>query len=156
MRGQGDNLMKRNASIILALLLCVCGISSAQTSLSHLRSWTGKYPTQRQGKVTTRFFQLPQIRQPLSRLLSRKDFNLLTRQYEVETPIKEIGDFLVVKVCRAHNCSEEQAGFAINLISGTIYVRMYANDETRWFGSKGQYTDAPQEVREYLDDFSAN
>lgn len=155
MRRTGDILMKRSVLIMLAVFLCCSGITSAQNRLGHLSSWAGRYPTYRQGKVTKRFLQLPEIRRPLLKLLSKSDFNLLTRGYAVETPIKQIGDFLALKVCRAHNCSAEQASFAINLLSGTIYVRMFADEKTRWFSSRGKYTDTPQSVQDYLDDFSA-
>ena len=148
--------MRQRAFVTIALLLCCSVMVSAQDRLDHLRSWTGKYPTFRHGKFTKSFFRLPEIRQPLSRLLKTSDYILLTRNYKVETPIKQVSDFLVVKVCRAHNCSDEQAGFAINLKSGTIYVRMYADEMTRWFSSHGKYTDMPQDAQDYLNDFSAN
>src|ERR1051326_4728019 len=117
--------MKRTNLIALMLLLfCLSGIVVAQGNLENLRRWVGKYPTLRHGKVTTSFFKLPDIQTPLLKLLSRRDYNLLTHEYGVETPIKQIGDFLAVKVCRAHNCDEEQAGFAIDLRTGFIFVRM--------------------------------
>ena len=149
--------MKRRNLIALALLLLFSfgGMSVAQNNLAHLRSWAGKYPTYKRGKVTTKFFGLPEIRQPLMSLLSRGDFNLLTREYAVETPIKQIGDYLAVKVCRPHNCSDETGGFAINLRTGFIYVRLQNGQEVRSFGSKGDYTDLPQSVQNYLNDFAA-
>ena len=148
--------MKRKNFIALALLLfCLSGAAQAQGNLGRLRSWAGKYPTNKRGRVTTRFFAEPAVRQPLLRLLSRTDFNLLTREYQVETPIKQIGNYLAVKVCRQHNCDDEQAGFAINLRTGLIYVRMKNGDNIRWFGSNGQYTDLAQEVQDYLSDFAA-
>lgn len=147
--------MKRNRLIALTILIfSLSGVSSAQ-SLERLRSWVGKYPTDKHGRVTRRFFGQPQVQQPLMKLLSRKDYNLLTNAYAVETPIKEIGDYLAVKVCRPHNCDDEQAGFAINLRTGLIYVRMKNGTEVRWFGSKGDYTDLSQEVQDYLGDFAA-
>jgi hypothetical protein len=148
--------MKRKSLIALALLLFTFGgVGLAQNNLGRLRSWAGKYPTNKQGRVTTRFFAQPEIRQPLLKLLSRADFNLLTSGYQVETPIKQIGDYLAVKVCRQHNCDDEQAGFAINLRTGLIYVRMKNGQEVRSFGSNGSYTDLAQEVQDYLSDFSA-
>lgn len=148
--------MKRKTLAVLALLLCCSGLIVAQTRLGHLRSWAGKYPTERKGKATKRFFLLPEIQTPLSKLLSRKDLRLLTREYEVESPIKQVGDYLVARVCRQHNCDSEQAGFVINLSNGYIYVRMYEDGKVRWFSSKGKYTDLPQDVQAYLNDFSAN
>ena len=150
--------MKRKKLIAPALLIIIFsfgGALAAQSNLVHLRSWAGKYPTNRRGRVTTSFFKLPEIRQPLLSLLSRADFNLLTREYQVETPIKQIGAYLAVKVCRQHACDTDNAAFAINLRTGFIYVKLYANQESRWFGSKGDYTDLPRNVLDFLNDFSA-
>ena len=149
--------MKRKTLSALALLFILGfgGAALAQNRLGHLRSWVGKYPTNKRGRVTTRFFAQPEIRQPLMKLLSRSDFNLLTRDFQVETPVKQIGDYLAVKVCRPHNCSDEQGGFAINLTSGLIYVRMKNGPEVRWFGSNGNYTDLAPEVQDYLSDFGS-
>jgi hypothetical protein len=148
--------MKRKNLMALALLLfCFSGVTNAQGGLGQLRSWAGRYPTHKAGRVTRRFFQLPAVRQPLLALLSRADFNLLTREYGVETPIKQIGDFLAVKVCRAHACDTDQAGFAINLRTGFVYVRMEEGQTTRWFSTRDTYKELPQTVQEFLNDFSA-
>src|SRR5260370_40407751 len=93
------------------MLLCFSSVAVAQNSLGHLKSWAGKYPTEKKGRVTTKFFGLPEIRAPLLRLLSRADFDLLTKEDTVEAPIKLIGDSLAVKAWRPHNCAGEQAGF---------------------------------------------
>jgi len=148
--------MKRKTLIVMATLFLLSFSSAvvAQLNLNHLKSWAGKYPTERKGRVTTRFFGLPEIRTPLSRLLSRADFNLLTKEYSVESPIKQVGDYLVAKVCMPHNCGEEQAGFAINLRTGVIYVRMQDAEKERWFASKGNDKDLPRAVRDSMGDFS--
>lgn len=150
------NSMKRNNLIAVILLLCCfSGAVAAQGRLNHLRSWAGRYPTHKTGRITRNFFQLPQIRRPLLALLTRTDFNLLTREYAVETPIKQIGNFLAVKVCRPHACDTDQAGFAINLRTGFTYVRMQEGQTVRWFSSRDTYKELPQSVQEYLTDFSA-
>jgi hypothetical protein len=149
--------MTRKNLIALALLLCCMGsgVARAQSGLAHLQSWAGKYPTHRAGRITRKFFQLPEIRRPLSALLSRQDFNLLTRDYGIETPIKQLGNFLAVKVCRQHACDTDQAGFAINLRTGFIYVRMQEGQTTRWFSTRDTYKELPPNVQEFLNDFSA-
>jgi hypothetical protein len=149
--------MKRKHLLALLLLICCFGDAAvgAQGGLNHLRSWTGRYPTHKAGRVTRKFFQVLAVRRPLVTLLSRADFNLLTRTYSVETPIKRIGDFLAVKVCRPHACDVDQAGFAINLTNGFIYVRMQEGQTVRWFSSRDTYRELPQSVQEYLTDFSA-
>jgi hypothetical protein len=148
--------MKRKSLITLALVLCSFGsAAAAQGQLSHLRSWAGRYPTHKTGRVTRHFFRLPAVKRPLSKLLSRTDFNLLTREYQIETPIKRIGDFLAVKVCRQHACDTDQAGFAINLRTGFVYVWMQEGQTVRWFSTRDTYKELPQNVQEYLTDFSA-
>src|SRR5262245_43097284 len=94
---------------LIALLACIalCFASAiAQTNLARLKSWEGKYPTEKKGRVTHRFFSEPQIRSSLAKLLSQEDFELLTREYAVETPVMSSGDYLTVKVCKPHMCFE--------------------------------------------------
>jgi hypothetical protein len=146
--------MKRRMQIGLITCLLLCFTSAiAQTNLARLRAWEGKYPTERKRRVTRRFFSDPAIRKSLVKLLSRNDFALLTKAYSVETPIMGAGDYLTVKVCRPHMCPE-QAAFAINLSTGAVYVRMAIDENARWFSSKGNASDLPQNVRDYMEDFS--
>jgi hypothetical protein len=147
-------MTRKNPMVLMAVLvLCLSTTAVAQDRLGHLKSWAGKYPTEKKGRVTTSFFGQPEIRTPLVRLLSRADLNLLTKEYAVEAPIKLIGDYLAVKVCKPHDCADEQAGFAINLNTGVIYVRMQAEEDVRWFASKGKATDLPKEVQDDIGDF---
>jgi len=153
----GEILMIRKSQILLGVILLLCGsmVALAQGPVDHLKKWEGKYPTTKKGRVTTRFFAEPAIRTSLLKLLNSDDYNLLTKEYAVETPVKKIGDYLVVKVCKPHMCFE-QASFAIDLTTGNIFVRM-ALDETpdRWLASKGSATDLPADVKGYMEDFSA-
>lgn len=146
--------MKRRLQFGLAACLLLIATSAiAQSNLAHLKSWEGKYPTEKKGRVTRRFFSDSAIRSRLPVALSRADINLLTREYSVETPVMRSGDYLTVKVCRPHNCSE-QAAFAINLATGVVYVRMAIDENARWFSTKGSESDLPRNVREYMEDFS--
>jgi hypothetical protein len=146
--------MKRRIQIGLAACLSLCFSSViAQSNLTRLKSWEGKYPTEKKGRVTRRFFSDLAVRNSLTRLLSREDLTLLTKDYSVETPIMLAGDYLTVKVCRPHNCPE-QAAFAMNLTTGVVYVRMAVDENAKWFSSKGNESALPQNVREYMEDFS--
>lgn len=146
--------MKRRIRIVLAACLLLSFTSAiAQSNLTRLRTWEGKYPTEKKGRVARRFFSDVAVRSSLAKLLSRGDFALLTKEYSVETPIMLAGDYLTVKVCRPHNCPE-QAAFAMNLATGVVYVRMALDENARWFSSKGNESDLPQNVREYMEDFS--
>ena len=141
-------------SLSLCLISALCFTSAiAQTNLARLKAWEGKYPTEKKGRVTRRFFSDAAIRNSLAKLLSREDFALLTKEYSVETPIMRAGDYLTVKVCRPHLCPE-QAAFAINLTTGVVYVRMAIDENAKWFSSKGNESDLPRNVRDYMEDFS--
>jgi hypothetical protein len=119
-----------------------------------LKSWDGK-PTQEvdeKGKVTSDFFALPEIRTPLQRLLSPRDYNLVIKTYSVGAPLKLMGDFLGTSMCRPHNCGDERAGLVINLSTDVIYVRMQKGTRERWIVSKGKASDLPREVQDYIGD----
>ena len=145
--------MNRKLIGLLACIALTLATAIAQTNLARLKSWDGKYPTEKRGKITHRLFGEPEIRTSLAKLLSKEDFDLLTKEYAVETPVVLGGDYLTVKVCKPHMCFEWGA-FAINLATGTIYVRMATDESSRWFSSKGNQSDLPRNVREYMEDFS--
>jgi hypothetical protein len=141
---------------LIGLFVCIvfCFTSAiGQNNLARLKSWDGKYPTEKKGRVTRRLFSEPEIRTALAKLLNKEDFDLLTKEYAVETPVMLSRDYLTVKVCKPHMCFENGA-FAINLATGVIYVRMANDESARWFSSKGDQSDLPRNVREYMEDFS--
>src|SRR5215471_15577298 len=141
---------------LIGLLACValcCASAIAQNNLARLKSWDGKYPTEKRGRVTHRFFSEPEISTSLAKLLSKEDFDSLTKEYAVETPVMLSGDYLTVKVCKPH-MSFEYGSFAINLANGVIYVQMATDESSRWFSSKGNQSDLPRNIREYMEDFS--
>jgi|RhiMethySRZTD1v2_1073278.scaffolds.fasta_scaffold861672_1 hypothetical protein len=143
-----NQLIGRMACIVLCFASVI-----AQNNLARLKAWEGKYPTEKKGRVTRRFFSEPEVRTSLTKLLSKEDFDLLTKEYAVETPVMLSGDYLTVKVCKPHMCFEYGA-FTINLATATIYVRMADDENSRWFSSKGNQSDLPRNVREYMEDFS--
>jgi hypothetical protein len=49
--------MKLRKQIGLMTLLLLCFTSAiAQTNLTRLKAWEGKYPTEKKGRITRRFF----------------------------------------------------------------------------------------------------
>lgn len=145
--------MDRKQIGLMACIALFAASAIGQNNLARLKSWEGKYPTEKKGRVTHRFFSEPEIRSSLAKLLTQEDLVLVTKEYAVETPVMLSGDYLTVKVCRPHMCFE-QAAFTINLVTGVIYVRMANDESARWFSSKGTQSDLPQKVREYMEDFS--
>jgi hypothetical protein len=145
-------MKQKPIGLIACIILCFASVI-AQNNLARLKAWDGKYPTEKRGRVTHRLFSEPEIRASLAKLLSKDDFDLLTKEYAVETPVILSGDYLTVKVCKPHMCFE-WASFAINLATGVTYVRMANDESAKWFSSKGNQSDLPRGVREYMEDFS--
>jgi hypothetical protein len=128
--------------------------------LDSLGSWAGKYPTDETHRPPHHFFQLPGIRRPLLKLLSRRDFNRLTGDYKVESPIELVDGYLVATMCLPHLCDTEHALFAANLHDGSMYVGFYqleipdysslevdhSKGETRWFSTRGDWKNLPRAV----------
>ncbi|MDX2043943.1 MAG: hypothetical protein SF097_22200 [Acidobacteriota bacterium] len=117
---------------ILFLMICACCLYSfaiAQWKLEHLKKWAGEYPTY--GKKYGNFFRLPEIEQPLKKLLTKKDFLLLTKGHKKEMPIDFGGEHLNVEVCGANDCAGccRKVRLRINLKSGSLEVTFYEDGQ---------------------------
>jgi len=147
--------MRRKYLITLPLLLlCFSTAMFAQDKLGQLKSWDGKTTQEldAKGNVTADFFTLPEVRTPLKRLLTPRDYNLVTKGYSVGSPFKLMGEYLATSMCRPHNCGDERAGLAINLRTGDMYVRMQNGSKERWIVSAGKASDLPKEVQDFIGD----
>src|SRR4030095_17135546 len=80
--------------LILLITFSFCALVSvnAQDKLGNLKEWVGKYPTYNDTKPHREFLKLPEVRQPLLNLLSKKDHRFLTVECGKEVPIEMIGD----------------------------------------------------------------
>ncbi len=136
------------------ILLCVSLPISAQGKLSHLKPWEGKYPRPEFGKGAGRkpsknFFALPEINQPLRKLLPKSDYQFLTRTHTKETPIARSGDYLKIFVCALPDSGcYQNTLLVINLIDGAMYVAFDLSAASpRYYSTKGQFTDLPRHLR---------
>lgn len=149
-------MLRKHLIALPLLLLCFTVSVLAQDKLGQLKSWDGK-PTQEvdgNGKVTADFFKLAEVRTPLKKLLKPADFNFVTGDNTVGSPLKVMGDFLATSMCRKHDCGNDQAGLAINLKTGDMYVRFQKAAKERWVVSQGKGSDLPKEVQDYIGDRS--
>ena len=132
------------------LLLLLGNGAEAQSKFAHLKTWVGKYPTDSESKPVRRFFDLPEVRGPLQKLLDKQDLQRLTKEYEVETPIELIDNYLFIHVCKPHNCDGENATLAINIDDGAIHVGMWDGKDKKWQSSSGSYKDLPKKIQESI------
>jgi hypothetical protein len=133
------------------LFLGLISISAQENKLNDLRSWIGKYPTDKEQN----FFQLPEIKKPLKELLSSGDFQHLTKELILETPIENVKNYLLVEVSKEHCSPCDNAMLVINLENSEIWVGFYKYSKNksviRWFSSNdNDYYELPKEI---LDEF---
>lgn len=143
--------MRVSKLIAALLLLSMCADAIAQERYAHLKSWNGQYPTY--NKLPRKFFDLPEVRRPLKKLLSRRVYYLLTKGHTKEGPVKIIGNYLKVNVCgspESYACDDVTI-LVIDLNDGSMYVAFNAfSKEPRFFSTKGKFTDLPQSIRSPL------
>jgi hypothetical protein len=135
--------------VLLVLSLGGAG-AEAQSKFAHLKTWVGKYPTDSDTKPVRRFFALPEVRDPLQKLLDQKDLQRLTKEYSVETPIELIDNYLVIHVCKPHDCDGENATLAINMDNGAIHVGIWDGKDKKWHSSSGSDKDLPKKIQESI------
>jgi hypothetical protein len=139
------------ARVVLFCVLLLAGSNVlAQGKYDHLKSWNGEYPTY--NKSGRKFFNLPEVREPLRRFLPRRIFFLLTRGHTKEGPIKIVRNYLKALVCgspESYGC-DNQTMLVINLDDGSMYVafEFYSRERRRFFATKGKFEDLPFDVRD--------
>jgi hypothetical protein len=134
---------------ILVLLGCVSSTVVAQGKLGRLKEWVGKSPTYNEFRPRREFLNLPEIKRPLLKLISRDDYRFLTRTCGKEVPIEMIGDFLVARRCHRNACGNGGGVVIVNLSDGAIHVAIMDEDdrEQRWFSSNGKHKELPFEIQ---------
>src|SRR5262245_26629278 len=142
-------MQRRDLLTIIVLLCCFSSTAIARGKLGHLKEWVGKYPTYNYFKPRREFLKLPEIKQPLLKLLSRDDYRFLTRTCGKEAPIEMAGDFLIVRRCHRYACGIGGAVLIVGLSDGAIHVAIQDEDdiEQRWFSANGKYKELPFDVQ---------
>lgn len=123
-----------------------------------MEEWAGRYPTQSFGnRKKTDFFAIPQIEKRLQYILSSKDFEAITIEYEVESPIELIDNFLFLSRCKPHDCGESNASIAIGLHDGSILVVLTQSPSTvsnpntkRCFALNSSFAKLPENILKRL------
>ncbi|MDX6443125.1 MAG: hypothetical protein QOH71_199 [Blastocatellia bacterium] len=112
-------------TISLFLLLCFSSITTAQGKFSHLKKWANEYPLDYTAKPKINFFALPEIRQPLLKLLGTQNFRRLIKDLGMVTPINLIDGYLIIEGVTSNRTPENEnviVAVNINDKAGTIMV----------------------------------
>lgn len=106
------------------LLIALCFDAAAQASYGNLKTWNGQYPTY--NKTARKCFDLPEVRNPLRKLVPRRVYFLLTKGHTKEGPIKIARNYLKAIVCgspKSYSCDNIMM-LIIDLNDGSMYVRL--------------------------------
>jgi hypothetical protein len=132
-------------------------MTCAQSRFSHLKKWKGQHaiPSFNRGlrnKPKVNFFELPEIRPTLKKLLSPTDFEYLRKTHTKEVPFQLIDGYLKLIVCgtpKGIGCDNHSV-FLINLTDGAMYAAfdMFAAIP-RYYGTKGKFTDLPKNLQSH-------
>jgi hypothetical protein len=66
------------------------------------------------------------------------DYATMRKSWDIETPIKKFGDFLMMTGCEQHNCRDNQYVIFIDLGDGRINVVNIGKDTTREWNAYGE------------------
>jgi hypothetical protein len=113
-----------------------------------LVGWINKYPSDLRNSKD--FFQAPEIASALTELLPRKEYELLTHSYAVETPIEAAGEYLLVSKCKPHCCPCENVLLAVGLRDDSLVALFWNQNDrtTRCFSTGPRIADLPEAVKE--------
>jgi hypothetical protein len=134
---------------VVLILITLCSNGMAQGKYESLKTWDGQYPTY--NKSPHKFFDLPEVRQPLRKLLPPRVYFLLIKGHTKEGPIKIVGNYLKAIVCgspKSYGC-DSITMLVIDLNDGSMYVGFDLHSpQPKYFATKGKFTGLPQDIQD--------
>jgi len=127
----------------ILVLAFVCATSQTRPTQSQaMAKWAGKYPD-------AKFFNQPQIRGPLRRILTKADYDSVG-YYNLMVPIKRVGDYLVTYASIKYSDPLESLSLAFGIKDNAVYVVFQKGEEHRKFSTKNNEFNLPDDVLEEL------
>lgn len=84
-------------TLLIVLLLGVSSATLAQGKYGHLKSWANEYPLNFRTTPKRNVFALPEIRQPLLKMLGPQNFKRMMNAFGQATLIDVIDGYLIIK-----------------------------------------------------------
>jgi len=128
-------------------------VFESQGKFARLKSYAGKYPSDEQDP-TRHFWNLPELKQPLLKMLGRRDFDRLSGRsvHSVEGAVTLHDDYLFASNCQYHCCPCRNNLLIVDLRDGRMYavfrdqVGRSSRERVRWTSAKGRNAPLPQEL----------
>ena len=113
--------------------------------------WVGKYPTMTVNKKRVSILEEKPIKYVIEQIIPPKEQKLLST-YDVETPIKVIGNFMLINICKPHNCPSDVAMIVIDLQKKRVWAGFFSREtdrvSTRWYSNADDYSVLPSEIKQ--------
>lgn len=116
-----------------------------------LSSWVGKYPTTAVNKKNVSILAVAPIKEVINSVVPANERKLLD-SYHVETPVTQMGNFVVINKCKPHDCPSEHAMVVIDMEKQRLWAGFFTRAEsrtaTRWYGNGADYSVLPSEIQQ--------
>ena len=137
--------------LIFILVGCLVSLSASggPDEWSIAKTWIGKYPsTQVLGRGVGLLAQ-PSIRASLRLALPKAEAGVLPLLTN-ESIVRDLDGYIVVNLCRPHNCPTEMATVVIDVDNKRLWVGFFAREDTRistrWYGTVDNYSVLPTKI----------
>src|SRR5690349_12579069 len=134
--------MKLTKLLILFGILVLAPVCAAPQTRSLTAKWVDKYPD-------AKFFNQPQIKGPLQRILTKADFDSLG-DYNVMIPIRRVGDYLLAYRSIKYSEPVASVSLAYGLKDNAVYIVFSQDEQHRKFSTKSNEFNLPKEVLDEL------
>lgn len=116
-----------------------------------LSSWVGKYPTTTVNKKNVSILAAAPIKEILNSVVPANERRLLD-SFHVETPVTQMGNFIVINRCKPHNCPWDHAMVVVDLEKQRLWAGFFTRADNRtalrWYGNGDDYSVLPSEIQQ--------
>lgn len=138
-------------SVLMFALVSACFASEpASWNAKALASWIGKYPTTTVNRKNVSILAAAPIKELLNSVVPASERKLL-ESYHVETPVTQMGNFMVINKCKPHDCPSEHAMVVVDMEKQRLWAGFFTRGENRtalrWYGNADDYSVLPSEIQ---------
>ncbi|WP_026439018.1 hypothetical protein [Acidocella facilis] len=135
--------------VISAFILCAMPAMAA-TGWGSLSNWIGHYPDEKLGPAGAQLLGVPAIHSTLRHVLPAADFQALSNRYKLADQVSQVGHYILVDYCTAHDCGASNVTIVLDQTSANLWVAFFSSKgssvSTRWYGT-ADYADLPANVQ---------
>jgi len=136
--------------IVATAIAAFAATTAFADDASPLLAWVGKHPSDKPVAGQGPLLAQPRLRDGLRKLLPPAEHALLAK-LDVESQVRQSGDFLVIDKCLPHDCPAQQAMIVVDLKTERLWAAFFTHTDghvwTRWYGNVDDYNAVPQDIQ---------